>query len=220
MSPLITNKISVLASGGLDSAVLLAYFLKRKKQVLPLFVRCGLRWEATELYWLKRYLRAIRCASLAPLRVVDLPMGSLYGDHWAFRGKVPGSRSADSAVYLPGRNVILIGAAAVVCAQERIRAIAIGTLAGNPFGDASDRFFRSYERVLSNALEQPVVITAPLRDKHKVDLIRAWQHLPLELTFSCLSPQGRTPCGRCNKCAERQRGFRSAGVQDKTRYAV
>ncbi len=219
MSPLRNHKISVLASGGLDSAVLLAYFLKRKKQVRPLFVQCGLRWEAAELYWLKRYLRAIRCAWLAPLRVVDLPMASLYGDHWAFRGKVPGGRSADSAVYLPGRNVILIGAAAVVCAQDRSGTLAIGTLAGNPFGDASDRFFRSYERVLTNALQQQVVITAPLREKHKVDLIREWQHLPLDLTFSCLSPQGRTPCGRCNKCAERQRGFRSAGAEDKTRYA-
>jgi 7-cyano-7-deazaguanine synthase len=39
------------------------------------------------------------------------------------------------------------------------------------------------------------------------------------LTFSCLAPQGRRHCGRCNKCAERKRAFRQAGIPDPTKYA-
>ncbi|HEY5599987.1 MAG TPA: 7-cyano-7-deazaguanine synthase, partial [Candidatus Manganitrophaceae bacterium] len=42
--------------------------------------------------------------------------------------------------------------------------------------------------------------------------------LPLELTFSCIAPKGRLHCGRCNKCAERIRAFRSSGFSDPTRY--
>jgi 7-cyano-7-deazaguanine synthase len=43
--------------------------------------------------------------------------------------------------------------------------------------------------------------------------------LPLELTFSCLRPVGGLHCGRCNKCAERRRGFAEAGLPDPTQYA-
>ncbi|MBI1322835.1 7-cyano-7-deazaguanine synthase, partial [bacterium] len=42
---------------------------------------------------------------------------------------------------------------------------------------------------------------------------------PLEHTFSCLSPVDGGHCGRCNKCAERQKVFRDAGIADLTSYA-
>lgn len=210
----------VLVSGGLDSACLVHRYVERRGEVLPLYLRCGLFWEEAELYWLRRFLQAVRTPLLRPLAVVDVPLGSTYGAHWSLTGRaVPGSRSADQAVYLPGRNVLLLSHAAIVCAERRIPAIAVGTLKGNPFRDASPRFFHQMARVLTRALHQPIRVEAPLRRLSKARLIRSADGVPLALTFSCLHPRGHRHCGRCNKCAERRRAFRKAGVSDPTTYA-
>lgn len=224
--------ICALVSGGLDSAVLLRRLLEQGHPVLPLYLRCGFRWERAEVYWLRRFLAATRPCPPArgwkdrrtprrmPLRVVDLPLRSVYGAHWSLVGRrIPGPSSPDRAVYLPGRNLLLISAAALVCVRRRIGTIAVGTLKGNPFGDASPRFFAHLSAGLSEALGRPIRILSPLARVRKAQLIRRTQQLPLALTFSCLNPQGRFHCGRCNKCAERQRAFRLASIPDPTRYA-
>ena len=220
MSHLTRRGICVLMSGGLDSAVLLHRVQASHRRVAPLYVRCGLRWEAAERYWLRRYLKAVRVPGLEPLRVAPMSLPSLYGAHWSLTGRgVPSARSVDSAVYLPGRNVLLLSAAAILCAQQGLSTIALGILKGNPFGDASPEFLAQMARCLTIALRHPIRIVAPLRQLSKTDLLRSRDTIPFELTFSCLRPRGRLHCGRCNKCAERARAFRTAGVWDPTRYA-
>ena len=213
--------ICALVSGGLDSAVLVHGLLVQGGRVVPLYLRCGLLWEPAELHWLRRFLRAVRSKHLAPLVVVDMPLRSLYGSHWSLTGRrIPGTRSADAAVYLPGRNALLLTAAAIICAKRRISRLAIGTLGGNPFGDASPDFFRRISSCLSDALAHSVRIAAPLRRFTKAQLIRAAAETPLRLTFSCLHPRGHRHCGHCNKCAERRRAFRTTRITDPTRYDV
>ena len=232
------TSVCALASGGLDSAVLIARLLRQHYRVLPLYVRCGFRWEEAELAWLRRVLAALRSTRLLPLRRVDLPLRAVYGPHWSFTGRgVPGARSADGAVYLPGRNVLLLSHAAVAGARRGVTRFALGTLRGNPFGDATPRFFASMASCLTQALGRPIRITAPLRSFTKTELIRHAAGAPLALTLSCLRPRpgalapgtprrprwsplrGYRHCGRCNKCAERRRAFRLAGVADPTDYA-
>jgi len=211
--------LCVLLSGGLDSALMVHRLLLTHGQLFPLYIRCGFVWETAELYWLKRFLRAIRTPQLHPLQVVDLPVRRLYGRHWSLTGRrVPGARSADAAVYLPGRNALLLSVAAIVASERRVSTIALGVLKGNPFGDATPRFFSQMASALSQALRRPIRILAPLRRLSKTQLIRE-AAAPLALTFSCLRPQrGYRHCGRCNKCAERRRAFREAGVPDPTKY--
>ena len=210
----------VLVSGGLDSAVLLHRLLRAGHDVVPLYLRCGFHWETTELYWLRRFLRAVRSTRLSALQAVEVPLQSAYGTHWSLTGRrVPGARSADRAVYLPGRNVLLLSVAAIVCARRRVSTIAVGTLNGNPFGDASPSFFACLAQCLTRALNYPIRILAPLHRFSKTQLIRRTTGVPLQFTFSCLSPHGRLHCGRCNKCAERRRAFRHAGITDPTIYA-
>ena len=216
----------VLVSGGLDSAALLTRRLRAGDRVAPLYLRCGLLWEAAELHWLRRFLRSVRSPRLLPLQVLDVPLRSTYGApstslrgpsraqsrdgaHWSLTGRrVPGASSADEAVELPGRNALLLTHAAVLCARRGIATIAIGTLAGNPFGDATPRFFRDLAACLSRALGRRIRVLAPLRRMTKPALIRTTPGVPWALTFSCLRPRGRRHCGRCNKCAERRRAFR------------
>ncbi|MCX7886097.1 MAG: 7-cyano-7-deazaguanine synthase [Verrucomicrobiae bacterium] len=202
------RRVCVLVSGGLDSCVLLAELAKRH-EVFPVYVRHGLRWETAELAHLRRFLRALPADRfpLQALTVLRLPVRDLYGAHWSLdSGQVPGAKSRDEAVYLPGRNLLLLSLAAIFCACRGIGTIAIGSLAGNPFADATPRFFRSFAQLAG------VRVVAPFRRLTKAQVIRRGAHLPLHLTFSCLNPQRCRPCGRCNKCAERRRAFRAAGV--------
>ena len=113
-----------------------------------------------------------------------------------------------------------MGGGGVGAGGERAATVALGVLRGNPFGDATPRFFSAMSTALSEALGTAIRITAPLRGLNKAQLIRADAAAPWALTFSCINPRpGVRHCGRCNKCAERRRAFRLAGIADPTRYA-
>ena len=127
------ERLAVLASGGLDSAVLLAD-LGRENIVFPVYVEAGLAWEEREKRALTAYLDALDLPNVQPLTVLEMPVRSLYGKHWSTTGEdVPGYEAPDEAVYLPGRNVLLIGVTAVWCALNDVSGIAIGSLDDNPF---------------------------------------------------------------------------------------
>lgn len=212
--------VVALVSGGLDSLLLVQRLLRTHRIIAPLYVRCGLVWESVELFWLKRWLAQIRHPRLMGLTVFTIPLASVYQDHWSLTGRgVPSSASTDAAVYLPGRNVLLLSYAAIHAVRQGFSAIALGTLAGNPFGDARPSFFKRFSRCLSQALAHPLQMTTPLRRWTKARLITSAPAQPFHLTFSCLRPHGRRHCGRCNKCAERRRAFHESGVPDPTSYA-
>lgn len=210
----------VLASGGLDSAVLVGAALRSYRSVQPLYVRSGLRWEKVELRYLRRFLAALPSDRLRPLAVIDLPMADLYGRHWSTTDSTtPGYDAGDASVYLPGRNLTLFSKAAAFCALERIPVLLCGILSANPFPDGTPSFFRSMERAIERGLGRKVRLRAPFRRLTKEILVRRGRALPLGLTFSCIDPLGMLHCGRCCKCAERLRAFERAGVRDPARYS-
>jgi 7-cyano-7-deazaguanine synthase len=215
------REVCVLASGGLDSAVLLGT-LARRRRVHPLYVRSGLVWEDAERRVLRCYLAALRRrgARVAPLVEAELPVRPLYGRHWSLSGRgVPGARAPFASNYLPGRNLLLVALAAVHCERARIPAVALGVLADNPFADATPRFLRALGRVAGAAVGSRLAVHAPFRALAKHEVIRRGRGLPLGLTLSCAHPRGTHHCGRCTKCAERRAAFRRARVPDPTRYA-
>lgn len=200
------TRVCVLTSGGFDSNILVADLLRRYDQVYPLYIRCGLVWEKAELYWLKKYLQALRNKKLKPLTILSMPISDLDKNSWATTGRgTPSYTSADEQVYLPGRNLLLLSKGTIFCALRQIPFIALGTLKGNPFPDARPDFFRDFSRLASQALNFRVRTMTPFAKLKKIDLLRRSKGLPLHLTFSCLAPQGLKSCGRCNKCAEREK---------------
>jgi 7-cyano-7-deazaguanine synthase len=214
------EKVAVLASGGLDSSVLIAD-RAASAEVYPIYVQWGLPWEAMEMGALKSFLASIKNSNVKPLTMLSISIASIYGDHWSLSSnRVPGATDPDAAVFLPGRNILLIGLAAVWCAMHGVTRIAIGSLGGNPFPDATPEFFQSYTSILSTGLGYGVQVEAPYRGTHKSDLIKRFRDLPLELTLTCMAPTGGKHCGRCNKCAERQNAFRLAGVADQATYSA
>src|SRR5262249_44218889 len=146
------NTLAVLISGGLDSAILLGDALRRQP-VVPIYVRFGLSWEPVEYTYLKRYLGALACPALKPLVTLDEPVADIYGAHWSVTGQdVPPSGSADEAVFLPGRNVLLLAKSMLWCHLHEVPAIALGSLQTNPFPDATPEFFRGFQEIVNRAV--------------------------------------------------------------------
>jgi 7-cyano-7-deazaguanine synthase len=203
-----TDPIAVLVSGGLDSGVLLAELASAGRTAYPLYVRCGLYWESAELDHLHRFLAAIATPNLRPLQVLEAPCRDLYGDHWAVTGRgVPAADTADDAVYLPGRNVLLLTKAILWCHLHGVLAVALGTLAANPFPDATSEFIESLARVTNEAVGGSVRVLRPYAGLPKSEVLRRGTRFPLEHTFSCLHPVDGRECGACNKCAERRQAL-------------
>jgi 7-cyano-7-deazaguanine synthase len=213
--------VAVLTSGGLDSAILCAQLLADFGRVVPIYVRSGLSWEDAEMASLERFLAAVKADGLASLVVLEEPIADVYGSHWSTGGEaVPGSESDDTAVYLPGRNILLTAKAAIWCQLANVDALALGVLASNPFPDSTAEFFDMLQGLLNRALGGKLRLVRPFDRLQKIDVLLRGKHLPLHLTFSCIEPRDGLHCGRCNKCAERKNAFQSAGIVDLTSYAA
>jgi len=212
--------VGVLMSGGLDSAILTGHFLAEGRKVQPFYVRCGHYWESTEAAAAEKFLDAIRRPELLPLVTLDLPMRDVYGDHWSMTGSnIPSAKTPDDAVFLPGRNAILLIKVALWCQLHGLTELALAPLAGNPFDDATDEFFDHLEKTFGHLGGLQVRILRPFRHLHKPAVMRLGKDLPLGLTFSCMNPQDGLHCGVCNKCGERRQAFQDSHLADPTEYA-
>ena len=214
-------RVAVLASGGVDSAILVADLAREGRAVQPLYVRFGLAWEAVEEEHLRRFLATLSEGDVRPPVTLDLPVADMYASHWSVSGAgAPGAESPDAAVYLPGRNLLLLAKAAVWCVLNGFEVIALGTLAGNPFADARPEFFAAAGDLVQLAMSAPLSVMTPFAGMTKADVVERGHGLALEHTFSCISPRAGLHCGYCNKCAERQRVFAALGTRDTTAYAA
>ncbi len=212
---------AVLVSGRLDSAILCVDLLREYPQIQPIYIRSGLRWESQEIVAMGRFLEEVADDRIAPMVVLDEPTADVYGPHWSTAGSgVPGAETPDEAVYLPGRNLLLTIKAAVWCRIRGIEALALGSLGSNPFPDSTPEFFRGLQDLIARAMDGGPRLIRPFAMLHKPEVLDRGRDLPLHLTFSCIDPRGHRHCGRCNKCAERKKGFREAGIPDFTPYAA
>jgi 7-cyano-7-deazaguanine synthase len=219
---------AVLLSGGLDSAVLVADEAAGGA-VQPIYVSVGLAWEDAERAIVSEFLaRASFKGDVRPLVSLGVDMRDVYAaTHWAVTGHPPAYDTPDEDVYLPGRNIVLFGKAAVYCAIAGIDRLAIGSLAHNPFPDATPEFRSTMGRALSLGLGKSLQIEAPYAHFSKAEVIRRGGALgvPFELTLSCMNPPALSSqrsalhCGVCSKCRERHDAFVEAGLPDPTTYA-
>jgi len=226
--PIPHSASAVLFSGGLDSAVLAAEEAA-SHVVHPLYVSAGLSWEAAERFMASRLLNhAAFHGRVRPLVSLTLDMADVYSaGHWAMQGRPPGYHTPDEDVYLPGRNIVLLSKAAMHCAAARVNRLVLGTLAHNPFPDATPEFRSALARALTLGLGHEIHIDAPYADVDKAEVVRRGSQLgvPFELTLSCMNPRygddgaSVRHCGACSKCRERHDAFVEAGVPDPTVYA-
>ena len=216
---------AVLLSGGLDSAVLLAEEAEHG-DVQPVYVSVGLAWEAAEREVVRRFLAETGGPRIRPIASLSVDMTDVYpAAHWALRGDAPAYHTPDEDVYLPGRNIVLLGKAAIFCAAAGIPRVAIGTLDHNPFPDATPAFRDAMASALSLGLDHRIEIAAPFAQVEKAEVVRRGERagVRMDLTLSCMSPVWNGEglprhCGGCSKCRERHDAFLQAGVIDPTDY--
>jgi 7-cyano-7-deazaguanine synthase len=212
--------LTVLFSAGLDSAVLLARAAASGADVLPLYVSAGLAWEAAERDVARRFIASL--GQVRPMTTLTVDMRDVYpASHWAVRGEAPAFDTPDTDVYLEGRNIVLLSKAAVLMARAGSSRVALGTLAHNPFPDATPTFFDAMATALSIGLAHQIAIETPLAGMRKAEVIQLGTSLDVrfDLTLSCMQPVEGTHCGRCSKCRERRDAFNEAGIPDPTAYA-
>jgi 7-cyano-7-deazaguanine synthase len=215
----------VLLSGGMDSATVLALARKQFRRVDALTVVYGQR-HRREIQSARRLATHFR---VRRHRVIHLPLGPLLRSALtdatrpvprAHVGRRPGPIPA---TYVPARNTILLSIALGYAESIGAEAICIGANAIDYSGypDCRPEYFRAFERLARLATragverEWAIRIEAPLLRLSKADIVRLGEqlHVPWQLTWSCYAG-GPTPCGRCDACVLRARGFAGAGVRD------
>jgi 7-cyano-7-deazaguanine synthase len=213
----------VLLSGGMDSATCLALAVRRGGPVHALSFAYGQR-HAREL----RSARALaRRFGVKAHRLVRLPLGPLVDSSLTSprrplpsRGGRPG---AIPSTYVPARNTVLLAVALGYAESHGLDTIYFGANAVDYSGypDCRPEYVRAFNALARRAVRSPregghrIRVVAPLLSRSKAEIVRLGRRLgvPWELTWSCYHG-GPVPCGKCDACRLRARGFRAAGVAD------
>ncbi|MGP8077756.1 MAG: 7-cyano-7-deazaguanine synthase QueC [Thermoplasmata archaeon] len=213
----------VLLSGGMDSATCLALASRRAGPVHALTVEYGQRHvrEVRAARALARHFGVARHTELA------LPLGPLLESALTRRARrlpTGGPRPGRiPSTYVPARNTILLSVALGYAESHGLGSIWLGANAIDYSGypDCRPDFLRAFERVARLGTRagregrRPIRIRAPLLRLTKEGIVRLGDRLdvPWALTWSCYAGAAR-PCGRCDSCRLRARGFDAAGITD------
>jgi len=218
------RKAVVLLSGGLDSATAAAIAQADGFGLYALTIAYGQR-HAVELEAARRVAAALRVARHVELQI---DLSAFGGSSLTGSGPVPKDRAPDApgipSTYVPARNTVFLALALAWAEAIGASDIFIGVNAVDYSGypDCRPEFIAAFERMAALATKAGVegarfTIHAPLIRLTKAEIIARGLALGVDygLTSSCYDPgpAGR-PCGRCDSCALRARGFAEAGVQD------
>jgi 7-cyano-7-deazaguanine synthase len=157
-----------------------------------------------------------------------VPLSQIGGSALVGDGAIPKDRPLEDggipSTYVPARNTVFLSLALAWAEVTGAGALVIGVNALDYSGypDCRPEYLEAFERVAALATKagvegKPLRILAPLLHLSKADIIRRGVALGLDygLTSSCYDPApGGTPCGRCDSCRLRARGFAEAGVLD------
>jgi 7-cyano-7-deazaguanine synthase len=216
----------VLLSGGLDSYTAAAIAKADGFELFALTVAYGQR-HAREVESARAVAHALGVARHLELSV---DLRGIGGSSLTSAEDVPRDRRADHigegipSTYVPARNTILLslalGWAEVVGARDLV--IGVNALDYSGYPDCRPEFVRAFEALADLATRAGIEgdrfrIQTPLIAMSKAEIVRRGLALGLDygLTHSCYdpAPDGR-PCGRCDSCVLRARGFQEAGVAD------
>jgi 7-cyano-7-deazaguanine synthase len=225
-----TKRAVLLLSGGLDSYTAGAMARAEGYGLFALTVRYG-QVHACEMAAAREVAR-----DLGVLRHIELDvnLAAFGGSALVGTGDIPKDRALDVAeipsTYVPARNTIFLSLALGWAEVVRAQAIVLGVNALDYSGypDCRPEYLAAFGNLAALATKagvegQPLNILAPLLRMSKADIIRQGLALGLryELTHSCYDPDpSGQPCGACDSCRLRARGFEQAGVVDPARRRV
>lgn len=173
------SRCIVLASGGIDSAVLLSMARERGTHVTALFVDYGQAAARAEEQALVRLAAHYQVESKI-LRI----SGSTFGD-----GEIK------------GRNAFLAHCALLGIGEAT--EVMIGIHAGTTYRDCSPEFVSLMQESFDFHMNGLVVLTAPFVHFSKLEVfeLATSEQVPIDITYSCEA--GNVPCGKCLSCQDR-----------------
>lgn len=219
------NKAVVLLSGGLDSAVTLYSALKKGYNCTCLIFDYGQRHKK-EINYAKKI--AVKAGCVYQLIKINLPwQGSSLLDNRIKISKSALASKRQSAkkiplTYVPGRNIIFLSFALSCAEAISAQAVFIGAHAQDYSGypDCRPEFYRAFIKAAKAGTKtgvegKPIKIITPLINKNKSQIIKLGVKLdvPFEYTWSCYEG-AESPCGTCDSCYFRAKGFKEAGLKD------
>lgn len=221
------SRAVVLLSGGLDSTTCLALARAEGFESHALTVAYGQR-HAREVEAARRVVEDLGVQRHVTVRLdPEIFRGSaLTGDEPVPRDRDEAAMAdAIPATYVPARNTVFLSLALAWAETLECGDIFIGVSAVDYSGypDCRPEYVEAYTRMANLATRAavegriPVKIHAPLLCLTKAETIRKGISLGVDygLTWSCYDPAPRgAPCGGCDSCRLRARGFREAGIQD------
>jgi 7-cyano-7-deazaguanine synthase len=227
------KKAVVLLSGGLDSTTCLALAKKAGYELYALTLSYGQR-HTTELAAARRVAKTYRVKKHL---VLDVPLTAFGGSALTDKKiKVPKSRSLRAmgkgipSTYVPARNTVFLSMA--LAWAETLGAgdlfIGVNALDYSGYPDCRPEFIRSFEKLAKLATKKGVEgkgaegpwklkVHTPLIRLSKAGIVRLGKRLGVDfsLTHSCYDPKiGGRPCGACDSCLLRAKGFQEAGLKD------
>jgi len=176
-----SEKILLLASGGIDSTALLDFYLKHNNNVECIHFQYGqpnAQSEKTAIEKITEYYKVKK-------RIINLDIIM--------------ARRNDEFI---GRNAFFILATSALGISPA--RIALGIHSGSRYYDCTKDFLNDCQRILDGYFAGVVKIEAPFIDFTKSDIIRYCKKykVPVELTYSCFR-QNYPPCGNCPSCLDR-----------------
>jgi 7-cyano-7-deazaguanine synthase len=217
------SEVVVLLSGGLDSYTAAAILKHEGYRLSALSVRYGQR-HVRELESARRVAAVLGVERHLEL-AVDL--SRVGGSALTSNIDVPKDRAIDDQIpvtYVPARNTVLLSLALAWAESLGVTDIGVGANALDYSGypDCRPEYMHAFEAMANLATKAGVEgarfrIHAPLMQMGKAQIIQRGLSLGLDyaLTHSCYDPleDGR-PCGRCDSCVLRAKGFAEAGLAD------
>ena len=225
------KKAVVLLSGGLDSATVLAIARSRGYEVYALSFRYGQR-HSFELEAAKRVAEA---GGATEHRIAQIDLRVFGGAALTDEIAVPKGRDVEEmgngipVTYVPARNTIFLSFAlawAEVLGSSDVF-IGVNALDYSGYPDCRPEFIEAYETMANLATKagvegrQRLKIHTPLLSLTKAQIIAEGLRLGVDygLTSSCYDPSSEGhPCGQCDSCLLRQKGFRENGMSDPLQY--
>jgi 7-cyano-7-deazaguanine synthase len=216
----------VLSSGGLDSTTALAIARAQGFDCYALTIDYGQR-HRVEIEAARRVAQALGVREHAVIAVDLRRFGgsALTADVALPTGRAPEAMTDIPATYVPARNTVFLSLAlawAETLAAEDIF-IGVNVLDSSGYPDCRPEYIDAFARMANLATKAGVegrsrfTIHTPLIRLGKADIVRRARELGVDvgLTWSCYDPQpGDRPCGVCDACILRAKGFAEAGVAD------
>ncbi|MGQ9844580.1 MAG: 7-cyano-7-deazaguanine synthase QueC [Spirochaetota bacterium] len=221
------KKCVVLLSGGLDSATVAIVAKSRKFSLFALTFVYGQRHDI-EVEFAKKIAKFLDVLSH---EIIYLP-DCLFKSSSLIRAsgqEIPNNHTdIIPATYVPARNIVFLSMALAYAETVNASHIFVGVNAVDFSGypDCRPEFIEAFQNVVHTGTKSgisgnPIIIETPLIQLTKGEIITLGLSLGMDysLTSSCYNPaKDGSPCGVCDSCRIRQKGFLEAGIQDPALY--